>query len=212
MSYIKRGNLSSLNICGKDRDVIAQYFVDNLSVPPSNKYREDLNSLNDLQFSAGNMSGVGTTNSAYQQIASLARRAARSCETLRENILSLRESLRYKDEEESMRLRWTFRTEFGYIQKPIINPDNVQIILLDQIMTMLYHEHVRNDVLYIDATGSVTDKLKWLPRVLYYVAVVRHPYGKTPPLPIGEFISSKHDQFAIEEFLRMIHEKEYRKI
>ena len=30
----KCGNLSSLEVCDKDRDVIAQYFVDNLSVPP----------------------------------------------------------------------------------------------------------------------------------------------------------------------------------
>ena len=51
----------------------------------------------------------------------------------------------------------TFRTEFGYIQKPIINPDNMQIILMDQIMTMLYHENVRNYVLYVDATASETE-------------------------------------------------------
>ena len=82
---------------------------------------------------------------------------------------------------------------------------------MDQIKTMLYHEHVCNDVLYIDATDSVTEQAQWLSKVLYYVAVVRHPFGKTPPLPVAEFISNKHDQFAIEEFLRMLHEKEYRK-
>ena len=207
----KRGNLAANKICGKARDDLANYFVENNTVPPSQKYRDDLNTLSETTFLAGDMSGVGTSIGAYQKIASLARQAANSCEAVREQVLSLQESMRQMDEEESVKLGWTFRTEFGYIQKPIINPDNLQIILMDQIMTMLYHEHVCNDVLYIDATGSVTDQAKWLSRVLYYVAVVRHPYGRTPPLPVAEFITNKHDQFAIEEFLRMLHEKEYRK-
>ena len=207
----KRGHLAATKICGKARDNLANYFVENNTVPPSKKYRDDLSTLSDTSFLAGNMSGVGTSNGPYQKIASLARQAAKSCETLREKVLSLQETLRQMDEEESIKLKWTFRTEFGYIQKPIVNPDNLQIILMDQIMAMLYHEHVCNDVLYIDATGSVTDQAKWLSKVLYYAAVVRHPYGRTPPLPVAEFITNKHDQFAIEEFLRMLHEKEYRK-
>ena len=96
------------------------------------------------------MSGVGITSSAYQQIASLARRSANSCETLRDKIIALQSELRRVDEEESIKLHWTFTIEFGYVQKPIVNPDNVQLILIDQITTMLYHEHVRTDVLFID--------------------------------------------------------------
>ncbi len=45
---------------------------------------------------------------------------------------------------------------------------------------------------------------------MYYAVVVRHPYGKTPPLPVCEFISSSHDQYAIGT-LRAIHEKEFEK-
>ena len=126
--------------------------------------------------------------------------------------MSLQETLRQMDEEESIKLKLTFRTESGYIQKPIVNPNNLQIILIDQIMALLYHEHVCNDVLYIDATGFVTDQGKWLSKVFYYAAAfARQPFGRTPPLPVAEFITNKHEQFAIEEFHRMLHEKEYRK-
>ena len=65
-------------------------------------------------------------------------------------------------------------------------------------------------MLFIEATGSVNSLVKWLSKVLYYVAVIRHPYGKTLPLPIAEYITTKYDQFSIEDFLKMIHEKEYR--
>ena len=56
---------------------------------------------------------------------------------------------------------------------------------MDQIITVLYYEDVRNNVPYINATGSLTDQYKWLSRVLHYVAIVRHPHGRTWPLPDG---------------------------
>ena len=54
---------------------------------------------------AGNMSGVGNTNSAYQKLAPLARKAASSCETLREKVLSLQKLLRQLDNQESLKLK-----------------------------------------------------------------------------------------------------------
>ena len=82
---------------------------------------------------------------------------------------------------------------------------------MDQPMVMLYHQTVRNDILFIDATGSVVRQPRYLKKILYYACVIRHPYNLSPPVPVAEFISSNQDQFAIRRFFSMIHEKEYQK-
>ena len=207
--YYQRGQLAAKGITGRERDKLATYFANNPSVPPSGKYREELLNIDSASFAAGDMTGPGTTNTTYQQAASTASQAANSYSALKEKILNLKDRLAREDKEESISLQWTFRTEFGWIQKPVINPGALQVVLMDQIMAMLSHEHITNDVLYIDATGSVTNQIKWISKVFYYVAVIRHPYGKT--LPIAEYVTNKHDQFSIGDFLKMIHEREYRK-
>ena len=67
-------------------------------------------------------------------------------------------------------------------------------------MAMLYHETAPRDILYVDATGTVASKIPWLKRILYYAALVRNPFGKTPPVPVCEYITSNHDQFSIRHF------------
>eukprot|EP00112_Aurelia_sp_Birch-Aquarium-sp1_P025368 Seg840.9 transcript_id=Seg840.9/GoldUCD/mRNA.D3Y31 product="hypothetical protein" protein_id=Seg840.9/GoldUCD/D3Y31 len=148
----QRRKLTAKKITGRERDKLATYFANNPSVPPSDKYREDLVNIGSDSFAAGDVTGPGTTNTAYQQAASTARQASNSYSALKEKIQSLKNRLAKEDEEESLRLQWTFRTEFGYIQKPVATqPDTLQVVLLDQIMAMSYHEHVKKDVLYIDA-------------------------------------------------------------
>ncbi len=85
------------------------------------------------------------------------------------------------------------------------------IPLMDQPMTTLYHEHVKNDILYIDATGSLVRQMKNYKRLLYYAAVIRHPYNCGLPMPIAEYITSNHNCFSIRSFLTMIHKKECHK-
>ena len=60
-------------------------------------------------------------------------------------------------------------------------------------MAMLYHETAPRDILLVDATRTVTSNIPWLKRILYYAALVRYPFGKTPPVPVCEYISSHHD-------------------
>eukprot|EP00794_Sanderia_malayensis_P000042 gene42-635_t len=78
-------------------------------------------------------------------------------------------------------------------------------------MAQMYHEQVPNDIFYIDATGTVTGKSKGFPKMLHYVAAIRHPFGKPPQLPVAEFITTSYAQFSIRHFLMAIHEKKYRK-
>ena len=56
----------------------------------------------------------------------------------------------------------------------------------------------------------MTNQDKSFSKIFYYIAVIRHPYRKAQQLPIAEFITNKHNQFAIEEFYGIVHEKEYR--
>lgn len=76
-------------------------------------------------------------------------------------------------------------------------------------MTMLYPQTVQHDILFIDATGSLVKQSNYLNSLLYYAAVIRHPFNLSPPMPIAEFISSNQDQYAIRNFLNTIHEKEF---
>ena len=105
----------------------------------------------------------------------------------------LRKEFAKIDEREAIKSCRTFCREFVYIH------------------SYSYHEQVSRDILYIDATGTVIDKIKGYGRLLCYVAAIRHPFGKSPPLPIAEYITTMHDQFSIRQFLMAIHEKEYRK-
>ena len=73
---------------------MANYFVKSNTVRPFPKYRDDLNTLGETTFLAGEMSGVGTSSGVFQKIAFLARKAPNSCQAVREQVLSLRESLR----------------------------------------------------------------------------------------------------------------------
>ena len=76
-------------------------------------------------------------------------------------------------------------------------------------MAMLYHKTTPRDILYVDAMRTVISNIAWLKRILYYAALVRSPFGKTPPVPVCEYISSNHDQFSIRHFFSTLHEKEY---
>ncbi len=66
---------------------------------------------------------------------------------------SLKQEHRDSDEKECLEKAMTHRTNFGCIHSALIDKEQLQIILMDQVMAALYHEHVRNDILYIDATG-----------------------------------------------------------
>ncbi len=42
---------------------------------------------------------------------------------------------------------------FVYIHKALVDQDLFEIILIDLVMTPLYDENVKNDIIYINATG-----------------------------------------------------------
>ena len=55
-----------------------------------------------------------------------------------------------------------FKNYFGYIQRHIFSDHEISILLIDQPMVMLYHGHVKQYTLHIDATGLLIRKLRHL--------------------------------------------------
>ena len=163
---------------GDARDRLSSIFKDNPHLPPSVQYRNDLNKLDGTSFASGNLTGASVSKMAYQKIASDARCKANSIDSLRRDVDNLTEEFKELDEKECLEKAQTHRTDFGYIHKALIDKDRLEIILIDQVMAALYRENVKNDIIYIDATGSVTNKIKRLGRILYYAVVIRHPYEK----------------------------------
>ena len=144
-----------------------------------------------------------------KKLAYKARQEASSVENVRQKVVELQKQIAAMDEEECIKEGHVFRRELGYMHKATFSHNSIQIILIDEPMATLYHEHVRNDMLYIDATGTATDRIKRYSKILYYVAAIRHPFGKSPPIPVADCITTSHDQISIRYFLMAIHEKEY---
>ena len=75
-------------------------------------------------------------------------------------------------------------------------------------MVMLYHEHVKQYALHIDATGSLIRNLRRFKKILLYTATVQHPFAKSPPLPVAEYITTKQNQHSVKRFLGALVEME----
>ena len=68
----------------------------------------------------------------------------------------------------------------------------------------IYHNFAEKQVLYLDATGTVTS-LKGTDyktnRSLYSALIVGHPKKGYPPVALAELISIEHSVMAISDFL-----------
>ena len=84
----------------------------------------------------------------------------------------------------------------------------MKIVLFTESTIRLYHKVCQNDIVYIDATGRVTLESKEYKRILLYTLCVRHSYGKTPPLPIAQYLSNSHNVESIRSFYMILQEKE----
>ena len=164
--------------------------------------------MNPDSFAAGNMTESGKTHIGYQQLAAKSRKEADSVEDISRGVSQLHGELKKLDEEQAIKQGATFRNNFGCIQGPIVTNDEISIVMLDQPMAMLYHEHIRNNSLFIDGSGTAINNIKGFKKILYYAAVTQHPHRDSPPLPVAEYITTKQDQYLIRQFLGTIHEQE----
>jgi hypothetical protein len=117
------------------------------------------------------------------------------------SLSDLQVTIANEDERNAIKLGQTWRKFFGYIQMCNTKPD-LNIVLLNEASVRLYHELSARDILYIDATGNLFSREKPYNRLLYYAVVLRNPYTKNTPIPIVEYISSRHTADSIGLMIR----------
>ncbi len=90
--------MEARNTRGTNRKNLKDFFTANRSALPSEKYRKDLLRVDPDSFASGNLTGVGKSDVAYQQIAAKTRKNADSVDSFYRDVLSLQNELRGKDE------------------------------------------------------------------------------------------------------------------
>ena len=88
-----------------------------------------------------------------------------------------------------------------------MSPD-INIVLFNEASLRLYHELSRHDIIYIDATGNLFANEKKHKRLLYYAMVLRNPFAHNSPVPIVEYITSRHTTDSIGLMIRKLKERE----
>ena len=200
-------NPRARHISGLAREQKRQIFEKKPTMPPSDVYRNDLSALSADAFAAGDRTGAGKSKRVIQEIKNETKKRHRDTHMLHETLSNLQKDLLKSDENAALRLKQLSRRLFGYIHSVELVP-SLRIVLLHEPLLRLYHGLAARDILYFDATGGVVEKLRQYKRILYYAFCVRHPYGKTPPLPVAEFVSSSHTKDSISRSISMFREKE----
>ena len=100
--------------------------------------------------------------------------------------MTLQAELKELDKQEALKLDHTLRNKFGFIQRPSITYFESSLTLIDQPTTMFYHGRAKDDILFIDATGSKVRQLKQYKKIFYYAAIIRHPFDCSPPMLVAD--------------------------
>ncbi|XP_034067934.1 uncharacterized protein LOC117543645 isoform X1 [Gymnodraco acuticeps] len=91
-------------------------------------------------------------------------------------------------------------TEEAVIKKIIAHPKGV--MLWSNKTIDLFHDRCREDIVYVDATGSIVKKAKGKTSPFYvYEMVVRNPFKGSSPVPVATYITNDHTTASISFFL-----------
>lgn len=86
------------------------------------------------------------------------------------------------------------------IQKIIGQPKGV-MLWSDRTLN-LFHERCKNDIVYLDATGSIVHRAKGQTAPFYvYEMVVRNPSKGSSPVPVATYITCDHTTSSVSYFL-----------
>eukprot|EP00794_Sanderia_malayensis_P013594 gene13594-15005_t len=193
-------------ITGEERKAIKENFLEQRKAP-ANVYREKLSKLNTAAYAAGNRSGCGVSAKAFQNISSEANAQKNDINHIAEKIRKCDAEIRketaslYKSMMEAQKLE-------GYVQSCDITCEALSVVLFDEGSVHLYREAACKDVLFVDATGTIIEKIRGFKRILFYSLTTRNPLGKTPAIPISELISSTHTAGGISRLFSVLREKE----
>ena len=194
------------DIWGIDREELKDDFKKNLFTPPTQVYGERLNNISDEVFASGNRENAGKSPKVIQQVKSEVTSLHRKKNKIHQFILDVADQILLEDKADAKK-RKEKRKIWVYVQNLSVT-SCLKIVLFTESTIRLYHKVCQNDIVYIDATGRVTLESKEYKRILLYTLCVTHSYGKTPPLPIAQYLSNSHNVESIRSFYMILQEKE----
>ena len=177
-----RDELKRRPVRGTQREVIATTLTSKL---PRSLYLEKLDELDDTVEDSGCRDEVPTTG-VLKTISWSARKKQR------------------RDKNEMISLQKIIEDELqeggGLIQKVIQHPKGVMLWSL--VTIQLFAERAKEDIVYVDATGSIIKKEKGESAPFYiYEIVVRHPLKGRSPVPVATFVTCDHTTSSVSYFL-----------
>eukprot|EP00112_Aurelia_sp_Birch-Aquarium-sp1_P007934 Seg1866.7 transcript_id=Seg1866.7/GoldUCD/mRNA.D3Y31 product="Sentrin-specific protease 1" protein_id=Seg1866.7/GoldUCD/D3Y31 len=202
----KSNVLKSRKITGSEREKLRNEFSMSRKTP-SNLFRQKLQTVNDRAFTSGNRTGCGITPKAFQHISSEARAEQLDMSSMSGKVRIVDKDIREKNDSlhKSLMSNQNLR---GFVQSNDITNDSISVALFDEGGVRLYRQICSKDVMFFDATGTVVEKLKGCKRILIYSLTTRNPFGKSPPVPLAELISSSHTSGSIRRLFTLLREKE----
>lgn len=91
-------------------------------------------------------------------------------------------------------------TDDKLIQKIIMQPKG--IMLWSKKTIQIFHRRSKEDIVYLDATGSIVKKAKGESTPFYiYELVVRSPLKGCSPVPVATFVTCEHTTASVSYFL-----------
>ncbi|KAK7130483.1 hypothetical protein R3I93_019973 [Phoxinus phoxinus] len=86
------------------------------------------------------------------------------------------------------------------LQKVLLHPKGVMLWSKNTIR--LFHQRCRDDIVYIDATGSIVQKARGKSAPFYvYELVVRHPIKGSSPIPVATYVTCQHTTASVLFFM-----------
>lgn len=85
------------------------------------------------------------------------------------------------------------------LQKVMLHPKGV--FLWSSKSIEIFQSRCREDLVYLDATGSIMKKRKCLPPFCIYELVVRNPWKTCSPLPVATYLTCDHTTASVTYFL-----------
>ncbi|KAK7877629.1 hypothetical protein WMY93_031641 [Mugilogobius chulae] len=85
------------------------------------------------------------------------------------------------------------------LQKVLLEPKGV--MLWSPCGIQIYQQRCKDDIVYLDATGSLLLTKKGAPPFYIYELVVRHPQKGSSPFPVASFFTTEHTTASVAYFL-----------
>ncbi|XP_034079088.1 uncharacterized protein LOC117550702 [Gymnodraco acuticeps] len=169
-------------IRAEERQLIADTLSSKL---PRTVYLQSLNKLEETVLQSGCRDEVPTTG-VLKTLSWGEREKQRRHENEMVSLQLMSEDVQDKDDQ--------------WIQKVILQPKGV--MLWSKRTIRLFHDRSKEDIVYLDATGSIVKKAKGESTPFYiYELVVRNPIKGCSPVPVATYVTCEHTTASITYFL-----------